>query len=350
MKQDVQVLCTKCFSFCKTWLLWVFCLFVFIFFTFYSVCVNAGKVFWQFFFFSFPESHNGSRWKCGNTGLLQAWFGSGEETFWMSKQSPRAPRCCAPRRAPRVQHTLVQKLGSSWGALLQEGKVTQGSWAIALLGTATAFQNKNTLNFQQEKQILWLISKHKINASTEQINLIEISLRKTAAKALWGKISSDRNTLLRLSYKLLKSVSPRPKQHLVCGVELERSPPVVGGLCPPAGNGTSPPLDGPASQQRWQAQEAEIFDRSGKSNPAAKRLVLKCLTFSTRAEQIIYLINLVSSPFTSCPGAAAEIRSHLLSEVPAQVCSLFMQLVTGSHKTQRCVDCSWLGVRGRILF
>lgn len=81
-----------------------------------------------------------------------------------------------------------------------------------------------------------------------------------------------------------------------------------------------------ASSLCWQMQKAEILNRSGKSNPAAKRLVLKCLTFSTRAEQIIYLINLVSSLFTSCPGAAAEICSN--SFVICSSC-LGLQLVYG---------------------
>lgn len=106
------------------------------------------------------------------------------------------------------------------------------------------------------------------------------------------------------------------------------------------------------SQPCWQKQKAEILNRSGNSNPDAKRLVLKCLTFSTRVEQIIYLINLVSSLFMTWPGAVAEICSN--SFVTSSSCLglqlVYMQFAKNSHKIQSCADCSSWGICGRILF
>lgn len=200
------------------------------------------------------------------------------------------------------------------------------------------------------------ISKYKINISIERVNLIEISLRKTAVKAFWIKTSADRNREIfcpgsATSCSKVFPLSPGNSIWLCshCRPRAAGSPRVCAYVLRMAHH---PYWNTLASELCWQTQKAEILNRSGKSNPAAKRLVLKCLTFSTRAEQIIYLINLVSSLFTSCPGAVAEICSN--SFVIWSSC-LGLQLVYGrcvinSHKIQGCVDCSWLGIRGRILF
>lgn len=112
----------------------------------------------------------------------------------------------------RVWHLPVWKPRLGWGPLWPQGEGTEASWAVLLLSTATISQNKNTPTSSEKKLILCRISKHRVNISIEQINLIETPLSKSAVKAFWRKISSDRNIVLRLSSELLGNVFPQPRE------------------------------------------------------------------------------------------------------------------------------------------